>query len=93
MQRLTQHAEVRMQQRGITVLTLQSLLDYGSEAHDHRGATIVYFDKPSRRGCLRGLGCAGLRRDGEAAQRVCGRRRVDGAVVTVGHRDRRIPRR
>ncbi|MGZ9066427.1 MAG: hypothetical protein ACXW2I_13990 [Burkholderiales bacterium] len=37
-----------MQQRGIAKSTLQSLLDYGSQQHDHRGATIVYFDKKAR---------------------------------------------
>jgi len=29
---LTQHAKVRMQQRGITATTLESLLDYGAQA-------------------------------------------------------------
>jgi Domain of unknown function (DUF4258) len=45
---LTQHAEVRMQQRGITRSMLDSLLDYGAILHDHRGATIVYFDRKAR---------------------------------------------
>lgn len=49
MTELTRHAEVRMQQRGITMLTLKSLLDYGAATHDHRGGKIVYFDKPKIR--------------------------------------------
>ena len=39
---LTQHAKVRMQQRGITATTLESLLDYGAQANDHRGGTILF---------------------------------------------------
>jgi hypothetical protein len=34
---LTSHARVRMQQRGIPPAALDVLLEYGREAHDHRG--------------------------------------------------------
>jgi hypothetical protein len=89
---MTRHAEVRMQQRGITPSALESLLDYGSQAHDHRGATIVYFDKRSRSRLLRGSGRAAYRVMEKQlnAYAVVGR---DGSVVTVGRRDRRLPRR
>ena len=46
---LTDHARVRMQQRGIPAAALDVLLDYGREDHDHRGCRIVHFDKRSRR--------------------------------------------
>lgn len=38
---LTAHARVRMQQRGIPPAALDVLLDWGREAHDHRGCRIV----------------------------------------------------
>ena len=82
---LTTHARVRMQQRGIPPAVLQALLDYGREAHDHRGCRIVQFDKRSRRRAARELG-APLYRGLEryfGAYAVVGE---DDAVITVGHR-------
>lgn len=91
MAQLTQHAAVRMQQRGITSTALESLLDYGSVAYDHRGATIIYFDKKARTRLLKNGGRARYRVMEKKlnAYAVVG---TDGAVVTVGHRDRRISR-
>ena len=43
--RLTTHASVRMRQWGINALVLDCLLRYCYQAHDHRGAVIVIFDK------------------------------------------------
>jgi hypothetical protein len=85
---LTTHARVRMQQRGIPESALDVLLEYGREAHDHRGAVIVLFDKRSR-GHLR-------RRIGDRFRKVERWLNAyavlsdDGAVITVGHRDRRL---
>jgi hypothetical protein len=89
---LTQHAEVRMQQRGITPLILRSLLDYGATTHDHRGATIVYFDKRARSRLLRDSGRAGYRQV-EKHLNAYAVVANDGSVVTVGRRNKRIPRR
>ena len=82
---LTAHARARMQQRGISPAVLDALLDYGREAHDHRGCLIVRFDKRSRRRAARGLGAALFSR----IERHLGAYAVlgpDDAVVTVGHR-------
>jgi hypothetical protein len=82
---LTDHARVRMQQRGIPVAALEVLLDYGHEAHDHRGGRIVRFDKRSRRRAARELGARIYRR----VERFLGAYAVvgaDDAVITVGHR-------
>ena len=47
---LTDHARIRMQQRGIPPAALEMLLDYGREAYDHRhGCRVVLFDKRCRR--------------------------------------------
>ena len=88
---MTRHAEVRMQQRGIARSTLQSLLNYGSQAHDHHGATIVYFDRKARTRLLRDSGPAAYRVMEKQlnAYAVVGN---DGSVVSVGRRERRIPR-
>ena len=42
------HAAARMQQRGIREDLVDLLLRYGREEHDHRGGTIIYFDKVAR---------------------------------------------
>jgi hypothetical protein len=89
---MTRHAEVRMQQRGIARQALESLLSYGAQSHDHRGATVVYFDKRARFRLLR----EGGRRAYQQVEKQLNAYAVvadDGRVVTVGHRDRRIPRR
>jgi hypothetical protein len=88
---LTYHAEARMQQRGIALSTLDSLLAYGSEAHDHRGATIVYFDRKARTRLLKVSGRLAYRAM-EKQLDVYAVVAADGEVVTVGRRLRRIPR-
>jgi hypothetical protein len=45
---LTDHARVRLQQRGITEPVLECLLTYGSTVHDHRGGELVFFDHHAR---------------------------------------------
>jgi len=88
---ITEHARARMQQRGISPAVLELLLDYGREEHDHRGCRIVRFDKRSRSRVLRDLGAELFRR----VERHLGTYAViasDDAIVTVGHRVRRMPR-
>jgi hypothetical protein len=85
---LTTHARVRMQQRGIPAALLEDLLDYGRAMHDHRGATVLYFDKRARAALARSraLPHAGRRLDAYA---VLG---GDGEVRTVGHLTKRLRR-
>ena len=81
---LTTHARVRMQQRGIPPAALDVLLDWGREAHDHRGCRIVRFDKRTRRRAARVLGSTYRRIEHWLdAYAVIG---PDDAVVTVGWR-------
>jgi hypothetical protein len=81
---LTTHARVRMQQRGIPPAALDVLLDWGREAHDHRGCRIVRFDKRTRRRAARVLGDTYRRVERWLdAYAVVG---PDDAVVTVGWR-------
>ena len=91
MTRMTQHAQARMQQRGIRMQTLEFLLDHGSVAYDHRGAAVVYFDKKAKSRLQK----TGGRQAYRAMEKQLNTYAVvarDGAVVTVGRRDRRIPR-
>ena len=90
MELVTRHARARMQQRGIRPEVLEALLDYGREVHAGGGCELVFFDKRAR---------ARLAREdailASEAKSVCNSYAIvasDGAVITVGHRHRRIPR-
>lgn len=88
---LTEHAQARLQQRGIPGTVLESLLDFGREAHDHHGSAIVYFDHRARERLRRAFGRDTYKRlephlDAYAVVAA------DGSVVTVGHRTQRINR-
>lgn len=88
---VTAHARARMQQRGIAAEALEHLLAFGREAHDHRGAVLVYFDKAARRRLAREAGDE-ARRLLPRVQRLYAVLSGHGEVVTVGHRYRRIDR-
>lgn len=47
--KLTNHARIRQQQRGIPAIIIDLLLNYGTIEHDGKDATKHYFDKASRR--------------------------------------------
>jgi hypothetical protein len=87
---LSDHARVRMQQRGIPGRAVEALLACGRHLYDHRGTRIVYFDAPSRERLRRLKGA-----DYKAiepwldAYAVVG---LDGCVKTVGHRYKRLRR-
>jgi hypothetical protein len=74
----TAHARTRMQQRGIPPAAIEALLDDGRSAPAGRGCEVLFFDKAARKG-------------GRLARTyaVLG---SDGAVITVGHRYRRLPK-
>jgi hypothetical protein len=88
---MTHHAAARSQQRGIPPVVIEKLLDFGREAHDHRGSRIVYFDHRSRKHLQRQLGQDRYKQleSHLDAFAVLG---ADGCVVTVGHRTHRINR-
>jgi hypothetical protein len=87
---LTEHARIRMQQRGIPAAALEILLDFGREAHDHRrGCRVVLFDKRCRRKLADQLGRQAIR----LVERYLDAYAIvgsDDAVVTVGHRHRKF---
>lgn len=88
---LTWHAQARLRQRGIPLTAVEFLLDYGSTAYDHCGGERFFFDKRARRACQRHLRGAALRQV-ERHFGVYAVQSSDGALVTVGHRTKRLPR-
>ena len=89
--RLSPHAAVRMQQRGVKTEVLAHLLHYGRRAHDHLGGQIVLFDEQA-------LSRLARHEPAPVMQAVRDHRDVyavvscDGCVVTVGHRYKRLMR-
>ena len=88
---LTQHAQQRMQQRGIPRQAIGYVLTYGRVSHDHRGARVMWLDKR----CRARLG----REESREVVRELDKHLdayvvtdMDGTVVTVGHRYRRVRR-
>ena len=82
------HARVRMQQRGISPAVVESLLEMGETEHDHRGGTIYYLTRSTSRRTT----SPPLRRALEESRKVYAVVSKDQVVVTVGHRTKRIRR-
>ena len=86
--RYSDHARVRMQQRGIPPAVVESLLQIGETEYDHRGGTIYYFT----RSASRRMKSPPLRHMLEESRKVYAVVSRDQVVVTVGHRTKRIRR-
>lgn len=86
---LSQHASIRMQQRGIPSPVVDWLLAFGAIDHQ-RGAELYYFDKRARQALQQHVSERLLRRYAKAldAYVVC----EGSQVITVGHRYRRVVR-
>lgn len=89
--RLTDHARVRLQQRGIPEPVLECLLAYGRTVHDHRGAELVFFDHQARDRLRRTQGAEAFKKL-EPKLDTYVVIAENGVVLTVGHRTKRINR-
>ena len=85
---VTAHARARMQQRGIRSDALEALLDFGSARHLHKGRELVFFDKKARSRLENAAPVAA--READRLHRTYAIVGSDGAVITVGHRYRRV---
>ena len=87
--KLSKHAKIRMQQRGITAPVIDWLLAY-EEVDYQRGAQLYYFNGKSRRALERDIGQRRLRRHEKAMNTflVC----TEDRIVTVGHLYQRVVR-
>jgi len=86
--RYTDHALIRMQQRGIRPEVVETVLELGETEHDHHGGTIYYVS----RAVIDRAKSPSLRRILEEGRKVYAVVAQDCAVVTVGHRIKRILR-
>jgi len=89
---ITQHAVIRMQQRGIKEETLDCLFRFGSKAHDRRGCVIVYFDKQARKRIQLNQQEESSYKSIDAWMDTYAVVSIDGEVLTVGHRFKKIKR-
>lgn len=86
---MTRHARKRAQSRGIGLQAVETIIEFGRELHDHRGCCIYFFDRKHRERLRKAIGEQRYRRVEtrlNAYVVVAG----DGAVITTGHRYRRI---
>jgi hypothetical protein len=88
----TKHAQRRAQQRCIPPLINEWLDRFGEQAHDGRGAVIVYFSKRSRRRMERQLGREPVRRLADKLNAYRVEDATTGSIVTCGYRTKRVPR-
>ncbi len=87
--KLSKHACIRMQQRGISSLAVDRLAAYGQVDHQ-RGAELFYFNKKSREALKRDLGNHRLR--GHAKTLNAYMVSTGDRIATVGHRYQRVVR-
>lgn len=86
--RLTSHAAMRIQQRGIPAWYLSLLIEHGKSTHDGHGAVLKSIDKSTRQR-LKGVL---TRKQYASAERWFGVYAVvagDNAIVTAAHRTHR----
>ena len=88
---LTDHANARLQQRGIPRAILDRLLTYGREVHDHHGSEVVFFDRKARQLLRDACGTDEFKKI-EPKLDTYAVVRSDGIVITVGQRTKRINR-
>lgn len=87
------HAHKRAQQRGVPLLILIWLDEYGEEQYNEHGAIVKYFSNNSIRKMERDFGRAVVARMSEffdcyKVVSSCG-----GTTITVGHKSRRVRRK
>jgi hypothetical protein len=88
---MTHHARVRLQQRGIPKLIVELLYRHGREVHQD-GSTVIHLDERAIRKAQEELRDTLMRFD-KLADAYLIESASNGAVVTVGHRIKRISRR
>ena len=88
---ITDHARVRIQQRGIPEDVLPFLFKYGKKMHDKRGGKVLYLDKSGRERIRRECDQQTLNRLSDKLD-VYAVLNENLGVITVGHRYRRITR-
>lgn len=86
---LTQHAQIRAQQRAVPMAIIDILMRYGVRSSANHGCKIVYLSNKSMRRIHYELSddlCKVIEKKRDCYLVVAS----DGSVVTVGHRHKRI---
>lgn len=89
---ISKHATIRAQQRGITPMVQNYLLEYGAEIYDGHGGIKRCFDKHSIRCIEKCLGRDQVRRIANFQDVYLIESSHDGTIITVGHRTKRMRR-
>jgi hypothetical protein len=91
--RLSRHASQRLQQRAIPGLVVTLIHDHGSSTHSSEGTEVLFVDKAARKRIRQAVG-------GDRVYSLLERwldsylvLSAEGAIITAGHRHRRIKRR
>lgn len=87
---LTNHARMRMQQRGIPQSQIEWLLEYGSERYDRCGKLWLSYDNRAKKLMRKYLSSDILKRIKLGTYGVIAEE--NGVLVTVGHRTKRFHR-
>lgn len=87
---LTDHARMRMQQRGIPQSQIEWLLEYGSERYDRCGKLWLSYDNRAKKLMRKYLSSDILKRIKLGTYGVIAEE--NGVLVTVGHRTKRFHR-
>ena len=89
--RLTEHAKVRVRERGCQSLSLELIKEFGHDSRGTAGAKVWIANKRERRKILEAL--KAVQRDFEKPDPLYFVEAPDGAVVTVGRRTKTVWRR
>ena len=87
---LTDHARVRMQQRGIDQEAIELVLEHGRMLFDHHGAALFHVPRAKQRKLLAVLAPTSRRRMEKALDAYLVVSTRTGAIMTVGHRSHRL---
>lgn len=87
---VTDHARMRMQQRGLQQSQIEWLLEYGSERYDRCGKLWLSYDRKAKKLMRKYLPSDILKRIKLDTYGVIAEE--NGVLVTVGHRTKRFHR-
>jgi hypothetical protein len=88
---LTHHSQIRMQQRGIPILVVDWLLDYGVRERANHGAEMCFFDRGAKKRLRRDFGKQVVDRLSDLLKKAY--LIVDGdTVITTGYITKHIRR-
>lgn len=87
---MSKHASIRSKNRSIAELALELLMEYGSQKHDHRGGTVLYFSKKIKKMLDLNMKYLGIGSCDNIKNCYLVESSYDGIIITVGHRLKRI---